>query len=62
MIENDNFTDSIKIPVDRYNLWNSLWFLEWQMKSEGYEGKTEMVNQAHFNSQKSLTPKERFSM
>ena len=24
--------------------------LEWQMKSEGYEGKTEMVNQAHFNS------------
>lgn len=52
-----------KIPIDRYNLWVDIVYdLEWQMKSEGYEGKTEMVNQAHFNSQKSLTPKERFSM
>ena len=56
----------LPIPVDRYNLCDTvgcvIYDLEWQMKSEGYEGKTEMVNQAHFNSQKSLTPKERFSM
>ena len=55
-------TISPKIPTDRYNLCDIVYDLEWQMKSEGYEGKTEMVNQAHFNSQKSLTPKERFSM
>ena len=42
-----------KIPTDRYNRYNlcdTVYDLEWQMKSEGYEGKTEMVNQAHFNS------------
>ena len=39
-----------KIPTYRYIIYAIVYDLEWQMKSEGYEGKTEMVNQAHFNS------------